>query len=80
MQLTEYQLDLIQAPISGSVFLEGPAGAGKTTVGVERMLQLMVQGVRADSILVLLPQRNLAEPYFQALRNPGCADRPVDNL
>ncbi|HUV29118.1 MAG TPA: DEAD/DEAH box helicase family protein [Anaerolineales bacterium] len=71
MQLTEYQLDLIQAPITGKVFLEGPAGAGKTTVGVERMLQLMVQGVRADSILVMLPQRNLAQPYFQALRNPG---------
>jgi len=71
LQLTDYQLDLIQGPITGCVFLEGPAGAGKTTVAVERMLQLMVQGVRADSILVLLPQRNLAEPYFKALRNPG---------
>lgn len=71
MKLTDYQLDLIEAPIAGSLFLEGPAGAGKTTVAVERMLQLMHQGVRADSILVLLPQRNLAEPYFEALRNPG---------
>jgi hypothetical protein len=71
LQLTEYQLDLIEAPTAGSLFLEGPAGAGKTTVAVERMLQLMHQGVRADSILVLLPQRNLAEPYFKALRNPG---------
>ncbi len=71
MQLTAYQLDLIEAPIAGSLFLEGPAGAGKTTAAVERMLQLMHQGVRADSILVLLPQRNLAEPYFEALRNPG---------
>ena len=71
MKLTDYQLDLIEAPTAGSVFLEGPAGAGKTTVAVERMLQLMHQGVRADSILVLLPQRNLAEPYFEALRNPG---------
>ena len=35
------------------------------------MLLLMDKGVRADSILVLLPQRNLAEPYFEALRNPG---------
>ena len=71
MQLTNYQLELIQGPISGKVFLEGPAGAGKTTVAVERMLELMKRGVRADSILVLLPQRNLAEPYFEALRNPG---------
>lgn len=71
MQLADYQLDLVQAQISGCVFLEGPAGAGKTTVAIERMLQLMTRGVRADSILVLLPQRNLAEPYFEALRNPG---------
>ena len=71
MQLTEYQLELIQRPITGTAFLEGPAGAGKTTVAVERMLALMNQGVRADSILVLLPQRNLAGPYFEALRNPG---------
>jgi hypothetical protein len=71
LQLTDYQLNLIQAPISGNIFLEGPAGAGKTTVAVERMLQLMQKGVRADSILVLLPQRNLAGPFFEALRNPG---------
>ena len=71
MQLTDNQLDLIQGPLTGTVFLEGPAGAGKTTVAVERMLHLMNQGVRADSILVLLPQRNLAEPYFEVLRNPG---------
>jgi hypothetical protein len=71
LQLSEHQLDLISSPISGNIFLEGPAGAGKTTVGVERMLHLMAQGVRGDSILVLLPQRNLAGPYYEALSNPG---------
>ena len=71
MQLNDRQLVLIEAPIAGTVFLEGPAGAGKTTAGVERMLHLMSQGVRADTILVFLPQRNLALPYYQALRNPG---------
>lgn len=71
MQLTEYQLALIESPISGTSFLEGPAGTGKTTVGVERMLYLMSRGIRADSILVFLPQRNLAAPYYQALHNPG---------
>ena len=71
MQLTGHQLELIQRPTTGTIFLEGPAGAGKTTVAVERMLALMNQGVRADSILVLLPQRNLAGPYLEALRNPG---------
>ncbi len=71
MKLTDQQLKLIDTPITGRVFLEGPAGAGKTTVGVERMLYLMAQDVRADEILVFLPQRNLAQPYYQALRNPG---------
>ena len=71
MQLTDHQLKLIERPPSGMVFLEGPAGAGKTTVGVERLLHLMSQGVRADSILLFLPQRNLAMPYYQALHNPG---------
>jgi hypothetical protein len=81
LQLTDQQLDLIEAPIAGKVFLEGPAGAGKTTAGVERMLYLMSQGVQADTILVLLPQRNLAQPYYQALRNPGLvAGSTVDVL
>jgi hypothetical protein len=71
LQLTGHQVALIEAPISGISFLEGPAGTGKTTVGVERMLYLMSRGIRADSILVFLPQRNLALPYYQALRNPG---------
>lgn len=71
MQFSDRQLAVIEAPLSASIFLEGPAGAGKTTVGVERMLYLMAQGIRGDSILVFLPQRNLSQPYSQALRNPG---------
>ena len=78
MQLTDHQLALIEAPIAGTVFLEGPAGSGKTTVGVERMLHLMSQGIRADSILVFLPQRNLASPYYNALRNPGLVAVALD--
>ncbi len=45
------------------IFLEGPAGAGKTTLGVERLLFLLENGVRAEKILVLTPQRTLHEPY-----------------
>jgi hypothetical protein len=71
LELTPPQLDLIEASNDQKIFLEGPAGAGKTTAGVERMLYLMAQGARADTILVFLPQRNLAQPYYQALRNPG---------
>jgi hypothetical protein len=43
------QIALVERPLEGSVFLEGPAGCGKTTTGVERLLYLMAQGRRADS-------------------------------
>jgi len=71
LDLTPQQLDLIQRPPGAKIFLEGPAGCGKTTVGVERVLYLMAQGIPGDSILLLLPQRTLARPYQEALRTPG---------
>jgi hypothetical protein len=71
LSLTPYQQTLVEMPLEAHVFLEGPAGCGKTTTGVERLLYLMAQGVPGSSILLLVPQRNLAEPYTQALANPG---------
>jgi hypothetical protein len=71
VRLAPHQLDLIQRPPRQKLFLEGPAGAGKTTAGVEWVLRLMQQGLRGDSILLLTPQRTLAGPYFDALRHPG---------
>jgi hypothetical protein len=69
--LSSAQLDLIQRLPDGTVFLEGPAGCGKTTAGVERLVHLMEQGVPASSILLLVPQRTLAAPYYHALNTPG---------
>jgi hypothetical protein len=69
--LTSAQLALVNQPLSAKIYLEGPAGCGKTTAGVERLLYLMVKGVRGDSILVVVPQRTLAAPYYQALSTPG---------
>lgn len=69
--LTPAQIALVERPLDARVFLEGPAGSGKTTTGVERLLYLMAQGARADSILLLVPQRTLASPYYVALRHPG---------
>lgn len=69
--LTPEQLALIESPLDIHIFLEGPAGCGKTTVGVERILYLMAQGVPGSSILLMVPQRTLAGPYFQALNTPG---------
>lgn len=71
LSLTPLQRDLADRPPTGSVFLSGPAGAGKTTAGIERLLSLMAQDVRADSILLLSPQRTLAWAYYEALQHPG---------
>jgi hypothetical protein len=67
---TEGQLALVGRPLQGRVFLEGQAGAGKTTAGVARLLRLLRAGVPARSIMVVVPQRTLALPYSQALRRP----------
>ncbi|HUF37453.1 MAG TPA: hypothetical protein VMN57_02930 [Anaerolineales bacterium] len=71
LALTAAQLSLIEAPPTAKIWLEGPAGAGKTTAGVERLVRLLETGVPGDEILVLVPQRTLAIPYYDAIRFPG---------
>ncbi|MBL8049912.1 MAG: hypothetical protein JNM46_01705 [Anaerolineales bacterium] len=61
---------IIQSTLDLKLFVQGPAGAGKTTVGVERMRYLLSQGIAADSILMLTPQRTLQEPYLELLYTP----------
>jgi hypothetical protein len=73
VEFSDHQLALIERPIESKIFLEGPAGVGKTTVGVGRLLHLLDSGVRAQSILVIVPQRTLATPYYEALRRPDLA-------
>ncbi len=68
--LTSEQLEIIEQPLFKKIFLHGPAGTGKTQVGVERLTYLLQKGIPGDEILVLVPQRTLAEPYFSALRSP----------
>ncbi len=72
LTLSNHQLALMDAAGSADrrVFFHGPAGAGKTTVGVEWLLRLLQADVPARSILVLAPQRTLALPYYAALRRP----------
>ncbi|MGC8878088.1 MAG: UvrD-helicase domain-containing protein [Anaerolineae bacterium] len=52
------------------VFVKGPPGSGKTTLAVERLRYLVCHGMPTTTLLVLLPQRLLATPYYQALRDP----------
>ncbi|MCB0238234.1 MAG: hypothetical protein KDH08_06230 [Anaerolineae bacterium] len=66
--MTETQQAVGVAPFDRAIFLEGPAGAGKTTAGVQRLLNLVQSGVAASSILVMTPVRPLARPYSEALR------------
>lgn len=62
-------LDAVIHPSPGRArfFLEGPAGTGKTTVAIRRMLSLLQSYVPGDSILVLVPHRALGTPYREAL-------------
>ncbi len=71
MELTPHQNEIVHLPLQGSTFLSGPAGTGKTTSAVERLRFLLEQGVPADSILLMTPQRFLQEPYTASLeRDP----------
>ncbi len=68
--LSAKQQSIVERPVSGSLFLEGISGTGKTTCGVARVDHLLETGVRADSILILVPQRTLAEPYRRLVSRP----------
>ncbi len=52
------------------VFVQGPAGCGKTTAAKARLLALLNDGVPYEKILILVPQRILGLPYQQLLRQP----------
>jgi hypothetical protein len=70
VNFTEAQQIIVDATLDAKIFLSGPAGCGKTTVGVERLRTLLAAGVPGDSILILTPQRTLQTPYETALRAP----------
>ncbi|MBN1484726.1 MAG: hypothetical protein JXA37_08385 [Chloroflexia bacterium] len=70
-QLSPGQRALVQAPldVGQTVFLSGPAGAGKSSVLAARLVYLLEQDVPAYAILVLLPDRPTRERLRQALRD-----------
>lgn len=81
VNLTSQQSAIRDLPMQGKISISGPAGCGKTTAAAERMVYLVRHGVPANSILVLTPQRTLANPYLMALsKNSLPAGGVVDML
>lgn len=70
-QLSEQQRAVAELPLDASIFLEGIAGTGKTTVAVARLEHLLRSGAPGGDILIVLPQRTLAAPYTTLLRKPS---------
>jgi hypothetical protein len=68
--LTVIQRQIVEALLDAKLFVSGPYGTGKTITGVERMRYLLAQGVPADSILMLTPQRTMQEPFLDLLYTP----------
>lgn len=64
------QHQIVESPLDLKLFVSGPFGTGKTTAAVERMRYLLVQGVPADSIFMLTPQRTMQEPFLDILYSP----------
>ena len=68
MRLLKVQESIAKENFDTAIFVEGVAGTGKTTAAIERVKQLLRDGVRPDSILVFVPQAALAVPYQEALQ------------
>ncbi len=69
IRLTESQQAVLDSAGTSSIFLEGPPGSGKSTVAAAFTRRLAEQGVPAQNILILLPQRTLAEPFYQVVHS-----------
>lgn len=76
-KISTLQSHISRSPLKNRMFLLGPAGAGKTTAGVNRLRQLLSWRISPSSILILTPQRTLAVPYQSFLRQP---DLPAGSM
>lgn len=68
-RLTDHQQAVLESAETGNIFLEGPPGSGKSTVAAAFTRRLAERGVPAQNILILLPQRTLAEPFYRAVHS-----------
>ncbi len=70
--------------MASRIFLQGPAGSGRTTRAIAHLDNLLRAGVAAESILVLVPQRIIGRPYEVALydrtHSPSGGDATIVTL
>ena len=78
--LTARQSALADSPLERRIFLEGPAGSGKTGAAVGRLQRLLAADVSGRNVLVIVPQRTLAGPFEAALAGAGPAGGDVTVL
>jgi len=62
IQLTPTQEEALSLPLKTSIFLEGPAGSGKSTAALA-YLNKALNEFRGDQTLILVPQQSLGLPY-----------------
>ncbi|MBA4419784.1 MAG: hypothetical protein C0391_01410 [Anaerolinea sp.] len=67
MEFTSDQQAILTSPLHIRTWAEGTAGCGKSTAAAARLQQMAAQGIPAQHILILLPQRTLAEPYTRVI-------------
>lgn len=70
LKLSSKQQQIAELPVQSRVFLHGQAGSGKTTAAVHRLQSLIKAGIPPETILILVPQRSLAEPYKVVIHTP----------
>ncbi len=68
---TETQCNIIHSQLDQRIFLSGQAGCGKTTIAVARLDFLIHEGAPQQDILIFVPQRSLANPFYQYLNHPN---------
>ncbi len=67
--LTTEQMSAVTSPPHGCLLLDGESGTGKSTAGAYRLRHLVEQGIPGSSILILVPQRSLASPYYAQIQS-----------
>jgi len=68
--LTEQQAGIVFRPYrdGDTLYVSGPPGAGKSTSLSRRLLHLLSQPIRGESILILIPDRGRRQPVEDAIR------------